>query len=73
MWFLWISEENITKAASEVAQAIGGNVKQTEAELLSKVLGKINQTSTTLRYFLLFVSCLQLCSQCITASSPDSK
>lgn len=62
MWFLWISEENITKAASEVAQAIGGNVKQTEAELLSKVLGKINQTSTTLRYFLLFVSSLQLCS-----------
>ncbi|XP_072939952.1 uncharacterized protein mRpS31 [Epargyreus clarus] len=41
-------EENITKAASEVAQAIGGNVKQTEAELLSKVLGKINQTSTSL-------------------------
>ncbi|XP_034837684.1 small ribosomal subunit protein mS31 [Maniola hyperantus] len=41
-------EENITKAASEVAQVIGGNVKQTEAELLSRVLGKINQTSTTL-------------------------
>lgn len=41
-------EENITKAASDVAQAIGGDVKQTEAELLSKVLGKINQTSTSL-------------------------
>ncbi|KAM3967515.1 mitochondrial ribosomal protein S31 [Aphomia sociella] len=41
-------EESITKAASEVAQAIGGDVKQTEAELLSKVLGKINQSSTTL-------------------------
>ncbi|CAH2102163.1 unnamed protein product [Euphydryas editha] len=41
-------EENITKAASDVAEAIGGNVKQTEAELLSKVLGKINQTSTSL-------------------------
>ncbi|XP_023949761.1 28S ribosomal protein S31, mitochondrial [Bicyclus anynana] len=41
-------EENITKAATEVAQAIGGNVKQTEAELLSRVLGKINQTTTTL-------------------------
>ncbi|XP_041975837.1 28S ribosomal protein S31, mitochondrial [Aricia agestis] len=41
-------EENITKAAGEVAKAIGGNVKQTEAELLSKVLGKINQTSTSL-------------------------
>ncbi|XP_039756707.1 28S ribosomal protein S31, mitochondrial isoform X2 [Pararge aegeria] len=41
-------EENITKAAAEVAQVIGGNVKQTEADLLSKVLGKINQTSTTL-------------------------
>ncbi|XP_035452973.2 28S ribosomal protein S31, mitochondrial [Spodoptera frugiperda] len=41
-------EESITKAAGEVAQAIGGNVKQTEAELLSRVLGKINQSSTTL-------------------------
>ncbi|XP_046959317.1 28S ribosomal protein S31, mitochondrial [Vanessa cardui] len=41
-------EESITKAASDVAQAIGGDVKQTEAELLSKVLGKINQTSTSL-------------------------
>ncbi|XP_060805397.1 small ribosomal subunit protein mS31 [Amyelois transitella] len=41
-------EEDITKAASNVAQAIGGDVKQTEAELLSKVLGKINQSSTTL-------------------------
>ncbi|KAL0901214.1 hypothetical protein ABMA27_006516 [Loxostege sticticalis] len=41
-------EESITKAAGEVAQAIGGDVKQTEAELLSRVLGKINQTSTTL-------------------------
>ncbi|RVE51941.1 hypothetical protein evm_003407 [Chilo suppressalis] len=41
-------EESITKAAGEVAQAIGGDVKQTEAELLSKVLGKINQTSTSL-------------------------
>ncbi|XP_053612436.1 small ribosomal subunit protein mS31 [Plodia interpunctella] len=41
-------EEDITKAASEVAQAIGGDVKQTEAELLSKVLGKINQNSTSL-------------------------
>ncbi|XP_050348963.1 28S ribosomal protein S31, mitochondrial [Nymphalis io] len=41
-------EENITKAANDVAQAIGGDVKQTEAELLSKVLGKINQTSTSL-------------------------
>ncbi|XP_038207860.1 28S ribosomal protein S31, mitochondrial [Zerene cesonia] len=41
-------EENITKAAGDVAQAIGGDVKQTEAELLSRVLGKINQTSTTL-------------------------
>ncbi|XP_059051129.1 small ribosomal subunit protein mS31 [Achroia grisella] len=41
-------EESITKAASEVAEAIGGDVKQTEAELLSKVLGKINQSSTTL-------------------------
>lgn len=41
-------EESITKAASDVAQAIGGDVKQTEAELLSRVLGKINQTSTTL-------------------------
>ncbi|XP_063826827.1 small ribosomal subunit protein mS31 [Ostrinia nubilalis] len=41
-------EESITKAAGEVAQAIGGDVKQNEAELLSKVLGKINQSSTTL-------------------------
>ncbi|KAJ8735815.1 hypothetical protein PYW07_007435 [Mythimna separata] len=41
-------EESITKAAGEVAQALGGDVKQTEAELLSRVLGKINQTSTTL-------------------------
>ncbi|CAK1540275.1 unnamed protein product [Leptosia nina] len=41
-------EEEITKAAGDVAQAIGGNVKQTEAELLSRVLGKINQTSTSL-------------------------
>ncbi|CAG9581762.1 unnamed protein product [Danaus chrysippus] len=41
-------EESITKAAEDVAQALGGNVKQTEAELLSRVLGKINQTSTTL-------------------------
>ncbi|XP_021185601.3 small ribosomal subunit protein mS31 [Helicoverpa armigera] len=41
-------EESITKAASDVAQALGGDVKQTEAELLSRVLGKINQTSTTL-------------------------
>lgn len=41
-------EEKITKAAIDVAQAIGGDVKQTEAELLSKVLGKINQTSTSL-------------------------
>ncbi|CAG9796363.1 unnamed protein product [Diatraea saccharalis] len=41
-------EESITKAAGDVAQAIGGDVKQTEAELLSKVLGKINQTSTSL-------------------------
>ncbi|KAJ2948033.1 hypothetical protein O0L34_g9831 [Tuta absoluta] len=41
-------EESLTKAAGEVAQAIGGNTKQTEAELLSKVLGKINQTSTSL-------------------------
>ncbi|KPI95103.1 28S ribosomal protein S31, mitochondrial [Papilio xuthus] len=32
-------EENLTKAAEEVAQAIGGDVKHTEAELLSKVLG----------------------------------
>ncbi|XP_049882985.1 28S ribosomal protein S31, mitochondrial [Pectinophora gossypiella] len=41
-------EESLTKAAGDVAQAIGGDVKQTEAELLSKVLGKINQTSTNL-------------------------
>lgn len=41
-------EESITKAASDVAQALGGDVKQTEAELLSRVLGKINQSSTTL-------------------------
>ncbi|XP_014368746.2 28S ribosomal protein S31, mitochondrial [Papilio machaon] len=41
-------EETLTKAAEEVAQAIGGDVKHTEAELLSKVLGKINQTSTSL-------------------------
>ncbi|KAJ8736082.1 hypothetical protein PYW08_006738 [Mythimna loreyi] len=41
-------EESITKAAGDVAQALGGDVKQTEAELLSRVLGKINQTSTTL-------------------------
>ncbi|XP_030022148.1 28S ribosomal protein S31, mitochondrial [Manduca sexta] len=41
-------EESITKAAGDVAQAIGGNVKQTEAELLSKILGKINQSSTSL-------------------------
>ncbi|XP_075976390.1 mitochondrial ribosomal protein S31 [Anticarsia gemmatalis] len=41
-------EESITKAAGDVAQAIGGDVKQTEAELLSRVLGKINQTSTNL-------------------------
>ncbi|XP_045490821.1 28S ribosomal protein S31, mitochondrial [Colias croceus] len=41
-------EENITKAAGDVAKVIGGDVKQTEAELLSRVLGKINQTSTTL-------------------------
>ncbi|KOB69105.1 Mitochondrial ribosomal protein S31, partial [Operophtera brumata] len=39
-------EESITKAATDVAQAIGGDIKQTEAELLSRVLGKINQTST---------------------------
>ncbi|KAJ0182315.1 hypothetical protein K1T71_001684 [Dendrolimus kikuchii] len=41
-------EESITKAATDVAQTLGGDVKQTEAELLSRVLGKINQTSTTL-------------------------
>ncbi|XP_047520064.1 28S ribosomal protein S31, mitochondrial-like [Pieris napi] len=41
-------EESLTKAATDVAEAIGGDVKQTEAELLSRVLGKINQTSTTL-------------------------
>ncbi|XP_068626748.1 small ribosomal subunit protein mS31 [Battus philenor] len=41
-------EHTLTKAAEEVAQAIGGDTKQTEAELLSKVLGKINQTSTNL-------------------------
>lgn len=41
-------EESITKAAGDVAQAIGGDVQQTEAELLSRVLGKINQTSTNL-------------------------
>ncbi|CAH0592840.1 unnamed protein product [Chrysodeixis includens] len=41
-------EESITKAASDVAQALGGDVKQTEAELLSRVLGKINQSSTNL-------------------------
>ncbi|CAH2050805.1 unnamed protein product, partial [Iphiclides podalirius] len=41
-------EQNLTKAAEDVANAIGGDIKQTEAELLSKVLGKINQTSTSL-------------------------
>lgn len=41
-------EENLTEAAEEVAKAMGGNVKQTESELLSKVLGKINQTPTDL-------------------------
>ncbi|CAG9135912.1 unnamed protein product [Plutella xylostella] len=41
-------EESLTEAAGQVAQAIGGDVKQTEAELLSKVLGKINQSSTSL-------------------------
>ncbi|GBO99285.1 LINE-1 reverse transcriptase homolog [Eumeta japonica] len=41
-------EESITAAAEEVAQALGGDVKKTEAELLSKVLGKIDQTSTSL-------------------------
>lgn len=45
-----ILEESITKAAGDVAQAMGGDVKQTEAELLSRVLGKINQSSTSLRY-----------------------
>lgn len=44
-----LSEESITKAAGDVALALGGDVKQTEAELLSRVLGKINQSSTTLR------------------------
>lgn len=43
------AEESITKAATDVAKAIGGDVQQTEAELLSRVLGKINQTSTSLR------------------------
>lgn len=43
------TEVSLTKAASDVAEALGGDVKQTEAELLSRVLGKINQTSTTLR------------------------
>lgn len=46
---LYVAEESITKAASDVAQALGGDVKQTEAELLSRVLGKINQSSTNLR------------------------
>ncbi|VVC95229.1 unnamed protein product [Leptidea sinapis] len=41
-------EASITRAASDVAQALGGDVKQTEAELLSRILGKINQTSTSL-------------------------
>ncbi|XP_073957328.1 mitochondrial ribosomal protein S31 [Choristoneura fumiferana] len=41
-------EESITKAADDVAQVIGGDIKKTEAELLSKVLGKIDQTSTSL-------------------------
>ncbi|KAL4716824.1 hypothetical protein ACJJTC_012635 [Scirpophaga incertulas] len=41
-------EESITKAAGEVAQALGGDIKQTESELLSKVLGKINKSSTSL-------------------------
>lgn len=41
----------MTKAAGDVAQAIGGDVKQTEAELLSRVLGKIDQSSTNLRYY----------------------
>lgn len=52
---MYIPEESITKAAGEVAQAIGGDVKQTEAELLSKVLGKINQTSTSLRYVFFYI------------------
>ncbi|KAI8438890.1 hypothetical protein MSG28_011223 [Choristoneura fumiferana] len=43
-----LKKESITKAADDVAQVIGGDIKKTEAELLSKVLGKIDQTSTSL-------------------------
>jgi hypothetical protein len=37
-WLFFLAENSLTEATKEVAEALGGDVKQTESELLSKLL-----------------------------------
>jgi hypothetical protein len=37
-WIYFVAEDSLTVAAKEVADVLGGDVKQTESELLNKLL-----------------------------------